>query len=90
MPLKERYQQTLPKECNAELAKLVAPHINSFDFFLGEGMKEAIKDVDRIEINTETFRCTYWLEDIVWVKPRHLSSTLDDALYPSEAIKSGY
>jgi DNA-directed RNA polymerase beta subunit len=39
-----------------KMSFLVSPHIESFNFFLGEGIQRAVENIDPIEIETEDNR----------------------------------
>ncbi len=44
----------------AELQALVAPHIDSYNYFIGEGLQEVVQRLDPIEVITHS-RCRFAL-----------------------------
>jgi len=41
----------VPPKCNDALEKLVAPHIDSFNFSLEEGLRLTVSDLDKVEVS---------------------------------------
>ena len=44
----------------AALEKLVAPHIESFDFFLGDGMLQVVQGLEPVEVRTVKYIYIYF------------------------------
>jgi DNA-directed RNA polymerase beta subunit len=60
----------LPEEQNAALQNLVRPHIESFDYFLNEGLRLALAHIEPREFSdTNGNRIEYWLEEVQIGKP---------------------
>ena len=47
--------QVQQKHVPAELQQLVAPHIDSFDYFIGEGLEEVVARLEPTQVCTRPF-----------------------------------
>ena len=58
-------------ETPSELLDLVQPHIESYDYFLGEGIQRVVEHIDPIEVSREA--------DVQWKTPRNNAVEADPA-----------
>lgn len=97
----DKYSE-IPEVSHRQLEELVAPHVDSFNFFLEEGLRLLVNDLDKQEIligpegNKKAY--LYWIEEVRIGKPivqdegrKSKSSSkrtalLDTPLYPMEVI----
>src|SRR4051812_857476 len=93
----DRYAE-VPETCNKQLEELVAPHVDSFNFFLDEGLRLIVNDLDKYELivgpegNKKTFY--YWIEEVRVGKPIgaedgrrarvKVTTLIDRPVYPME------
>lgn len=85
-PVRERHVR--PTSC-AKLQQMTAPHVESFNFFLGEGLTKAIEDIDPMEAQNPHLNQTIrlWFEDATIGMPRRAESvagSVDKILLPHE------
>lgn len=78
------HSTALPEQVHPKLEQLVAPHINSFDYFLGDGLRWAVSDLDRVEIEVQKQKMSWWIEEVNIGYPSHPNSSVDDKVFPSE------
>jgi DNA-directed RNA polymerase I subunit RPA2 len=73
----------------AELHKLVRPHLDSFNYFLTEGIQQAVTDLDPIEIMSADGHSllTCWIDEVQVGFP--CKQTLEERLYPRECREAG-
>uniref|UniRef100_A0A6B2KWS4 DNA-directed RNA polymerase subunit beta n=1 Tax=Arcella intermedia TaxID=1963864 RepID=A0A6B2KWS4_9EUKA len=64
------------------MRKLIAPHIESFNYFVTSGIQQAIVDLDPIEIVHEDQKLHVWVSGIRIEKPSHKMMTT--RLYPHQ------
>jgi hypothetical protein len=76
----------LPEHFSPELEELFKPHIESFNFFLQEGLKLAISDLDKVEIETTTGRLSWKIEDVVLGYPSRGGELGKDSVWPAEVL----
>jgi DNA-directed RNA polymerase beta subunit len=80
----------LPKEQNATLQELIRPHIESFNYFLDEGLRLILAHVDSKEyIDPNGNRIEYWIEDLQIGKPMRSDKdhwSVDRFIYPAEVM----
>lgn len=50
--------QVMGDEVHKEYEDLVRPHVESFDFFIGEGMQRMVEDMEPVEVRTTASYCT--------------------------------
>ncbi|KAK3239526.1 hypothetical protein CYMTET_50556 [Cymbomonas tetramitiformis] len=78
----------------SSLKDLVRPHIDSFDYFLNDGVKTIVEDLPPLEFNhpeTDT-TVTFWLENVSVAKPMKDSAAANVAesrLFPTECREAG-
>jgi DNA-directed RNA polymerase I subunit RPA2 len=75
-----------------QLEALAQPHVDSFDYFLGEGMHHVIENMDGIEVeNTLTgTRHRLWFENPVVGRPtKEDQAAVDNRLFPRECREAG-
>ncbi|KAL4423560.1 hypothetical protein ABPG77_004600, partial [Micractinium sp. CCAP 211/92] len=79
-----------------QLEALAQPHVDSFDYFLGDGMQHVVEDMDGIEIEhplTKT-RHRFWFENPTVARPIReeggsLAAGGDQRLFPRECREAG-
>jgi hypothetical protein len=59
----KNYSAKLPSHTNKELEELVEPHVGSFNFFLDEGLKLAVSDLEKVEYESDSGRIVWWIEN---------------------------
>ncbi|KAL6767395.1 hypothetical protein ACKKBF_B35095 [Auxenochlorella protothecoides x Auxenochlorella symbiontica] len=83
----------LKKPVPAELEGLAQPHIDSFDFFLGQGLENVVEGVASVEVEhpITKHRHSFWLENAVIGRPTKddASSGADRRLFPRECRETG-
>jgi DNA-directed RNA polymerase beta subunit len=64
--LEYHHQSVHPsEEQNVDLQNLVRPHIDSFNYFLDEGLKLALANIDsRRYFDSKGNKIEYWIEDV--------------------------
>ncbi|KAK3259971.1 DNA-directed RNA polymerase I subunit RPA2, partial [Cymbomonas tetramitiformis] len=83
------YNENVPDE----LKDLVRPHIDSFDYFLNEGVKTIVEDLPPLEFNhpeTDT-TVTFWIENVSISKPmkENAANVSETRLFPTECREAG-
>lgn len=83
----------LKKPVPAELEGLAQPHIDSFDYFLGQGLDSVIEGIASVEVEhpTTKHRHNFWIENAVVGRPTKddASSGADRRLFPRECRETG-
>lgn len=81
------------KPVPAELQALAQPHIDSFDFFLGQGLENVMDNLPNrdVEHPLTKQRYTFWLENAVIGRPvkEDAASGADQRLFPRECREMG-
>eukprot|EP01134_Creolimax_fragrantissima_P002099 CFRG2099T1 len=92
LPFETLTRDKVPNEVNPELQKLIAPHVESFNFMLNAGLDLAVADLDKVEIVDDTGRVLrFWISECELGYPRlpERAQTTDHILYPSECRERG-
>ena len=80
-------ESPIPAKCNPELERLVAPHVDSFNYFLSEGLKQTVSDLERVELEnplTEQ-KLTWWIDEVQLSYPvRAFASSQEKPVFPQE------
>ena len=79
------------KEVPSELEELVKPHVDSFNFFLGDGIRLAVADLDPYEMEHEGERIEFALDSVHMgfpSQPRNDAKELFPAEVPSNLCPS--
>lgn len=72
----------LPPKCDAQL-KIPEAHIDSFNYFLEEGLNKAVADLQPVEVEIpELGYMRFWFDSVKISQP--CKTTYDDKLWPSE------
>ncbi|RXG54467.1 DNA-directed RNA polymerase I subunit RPA2 [Armadillidium vulgare] len=83
----------IPEEPNEEVIHLADPHIDSFNFFLEEGLSSIAQNIPPVEfalLNGD--KISLFIQDIEIGKPqvpKAHADTVDTNVYPKECIESG-
>ncbi|KAB7494168.1 DNA-directed RNA polymerase I subunit RPA2 [Armadillidium nasatum] len=83
----------IPEEANEEVIHLADPHIDSFNFFLDEGLSSVVQNIPPLEfalLNGD--KISIFIQDIEIGKPqvpKAHADTVDTNVYPKECIESG-
>ncbi|KAK9863838.1 hypothetical protein WJX84_009250, partial [Apatococcus fuscideae] len=80
-------------ETPRELLDLVQPHIESYDYFLGEGIQRVVEHIDPIEVEHPSTRNRhrFWFENPIIGRPVKdlVSAGTDERLFPTECREAG-
>lgn len=78
-----------PVNANVEtMQKLWDPHVSSFNFFLGDGLKHAIKGLEPMEMDINGDRLKYRVTSVN-IQPPHMHDDLQRKMYPSDCRQAG-
>lgn len=75
-----------------EFERLVAPHVKSFDYFIGEGMETAVQLLEPLEVEHPVTKQVhkYWFESPRVAKPYHENAVGDEGrLFPRDCREGG-
>ncbi|KAK7070087.1 DNA-directed RNA polymerase I subunit RPA2 [Halocaridina rubra] len=86
----------IPESPNVAVTELAAPHVESFNFMLGEGLDALLADFNAVEFSLKTtgnpdVRFSLIIRDITIGKPQIPAQVdaLDKKVYPKECIERG-
>lgn len=72
----------------AALQDLVAPHIESFNYFIGEGLQEVVQRLESVEVQNPLShaKCQVWFENATVLRPLKEPglTTADERLFPRD------
>eukprot|EP01116_Phalansterium_solitarium_P017485 TRINITY_DN4314_c0_g1_i2.p1 TRINITY_DN4314_c0_g1~~TRINITY_DN4314_c0_g1_i2.p1 ORF type:complete len:1147 (+),score=392.00 TRINITY_DN4314_c0_g1_i2:142-3582(+) len=75
---------SLPSTVNEKLTELVQPHIQSYNYFLGDGMRLIVENLDKVEYEYQGHTLTWWIEEVNFSFPCRPGSSDDDKVFPHE------
>eukprot|EP00644_Phytophthora_capsici_P006278 jgi/Phyca11/18029/fgenesh1_pg.PHYCAscaffold_32_\ len=83
--------RSVPAKTNAKLQKLVSPHLDSFNFFLTEGLDLAVSDMSKVPVELPNqHRMDLWIENAQIGYPTTENQiTGEQKLLPSECRQRG-
>lgn len=74
----------------SRLRELVAPHVDSFDWFLQEGLDKCVADLERAEVEADgADPVTVWIERITVTEAQQSRDGDQKKLWPSECRERG-
>jgi DNA-directed RNA polymerase I subunit RPA2 len=81
----------LPPKMNQTTQGLAQPHLESFNYFLEQGLATAVADLEPVEIQAEKGGPTlrFWLEQPEVGKPAHTDDSVESRKFPSECRERG-
>ena len=91
-PLPSVARGALPSEKSvAALRGLIAPHVESFNWFLNEGIDLAVSSVDaeEMQVGEGGPRLRYWIDSVTLGRPSKSDDSIDTRLWPREARGAG-
>ncbi|CAM9179419.1 unnamed protein product [Chrysoparadoxa australica] len=74
----------------AKLRELVAPHVESFNYFLDEGLAEAVVDIPEQQVEIQNQKLRIWYESVIVGQPcKTNQDSMSSRLYPRECRERG-